>query len=667
MAIQKVTDPFTIVQQAGDTYQGDASNQIYQISPALTNPGDVIAIVDQGGENTIQLVGGLTIASSVVMNNEIALTLSNGAVVNVRGADTFEFSVGGNTAAGVEGETKDFAQFVQDVLGVEVPAAGERVDGATDVVINEDGGADPVDPEEPSEGDTSSLTEALENLKKAQTDKAEFLEEASENELVAAATGATTEAKIADAVTKADAAVATVSYDDAGGGTQTVTVYSPTDSAGVKAAKIVDAQTLLENNLTAANKVLDTAQANVAKVAGLSSAISLYDSRVATQKETAETLKTATASQAGAVANYDSLNTSTIAVDPTTGAVASVLVVNAQSGRLELASGVTETTNPGVGALLNAVQAGVDAKTADDLALNAIKSAVIAIGYLDVNSGDKDDIGAAFEPNVTAGANSDKLTQAQVQVELNEQLAAAQTIATSLGLGNLELDPATGLITTTDADLDFTAAKLAYDTLKCKVNDFEATLVVGGPDYTFATADMAKAQIDAQAGVESVENAIEALNKALSDLETVKEVAEGLVAANKAIDDAEAAFEGLGVETPVTIDGTVIATSENDLFLMADDAGTIVNFNAQGEDSIYFGSEFGLLVLDTTQTINDRVGDANMFEVFAKQNGANVDLYVEQQTFAGNGATEADIVKVTLTGVRVDELTLSDDGFLTLA
>lgn len=154
MSIQKSTDAFQIVQTAGDTYQGNDADQIYQVSPTLTSAGDVITIIDQGGSNTIELAGGLTIASSIVTSNETQLTLSNGAVINVRGADTFTFSVGANTAAGQTGVDKTFSEFATDVLGVTLPAADEPAVTSTSGVNIDDGGTvtptDPVDPNAPT-------------------------------------------------------------------------------------------------------------------------------------------------------------------------------------------------------------------------------------------------------------------------------------------------------------------------------------------------------------------------------------------------------------------------------------------------------------------------------------------------------------------------------------
>jgi len=136
MSIQKVADPYKIVQTAGDTYQGNELDQTYSINSELIGINDMITIIDQGGHNTIELVDGLSITSSIVVANEVLLTLSNGAKIDVRNADTFDFNIAGNLAAGESGTTKTFIEFVEQDLGLTMPAVGEVANGGA-VIIGE--------------------------------------------------------------------------------------------------------------------------------------------------------------------------------------------------------------------------------------------------------------------------------------------------------------------------------------------------------------------------------------------------------------------------------------------------------------------------------------------------------------------------------------------------
>ena len=514
----------------------------------------------------------------------------------------------------------------------------------------------------------SSLTEALAKLQEAQQAKAEFLKQAAEIDSVKEATGATTEAKIAAAVTNADSKLATVSYKDSADVNKNIAVYTAGtvanggDSDGVKAAKIADAEAAQAKKLADAQKALKEAQAEVAEVTNLKSAVDLFNARVEAQDVTEKALLAAEAAEAGAVASYNKVNSSnTITPDTNTGVALGVIVANTTSGRLELATGVTETSHPGIKAVLVAVQARLDAKQADTSAQDAIKAAVIAIGYIDIDTGDKDAIGAKFSTPVAAGSASDKLTQAEIQVELNALYAAAED------LGELSIDDK-GIITKIDGtNIASEPAVLAFNNLKTAVNTFENTLIVGSPAYTFATAEKTAAQIAKQKDVADVELAIKALADAKEALAEAKAVAADLQSHVDAITAAEKVFDTLEVEAPVTINGTVIGTADNDLFLASETEGTIVNFNAQGKDSIFVGTDFTTLkVLSGTEVVTGRVGDVAVLEIFAKQNGSNLDLWVEQQAFAGSATGDADLVKITLAGVNANDLVLSE-GFLTIA
>ncbi len=125
MAVQYVKDGLKLIQTAGDTYIGNSNDQVYIVNPNIIKAGDTITIIDQGGTNKIQFVQGVEIVESIVVANETQLTLSNGAVINVRGADTFTFNIGGDAINGVEGVDTDFQSFAEEVWGAQIPAEGE--------------------------------------------------------------------------------------------------------------------------------------------------------------------------------------------------------------------------------------------------------------------------------------------------------------------------------------------------------------------------------------------------------------------------------------------------------------------------------------------------------------------------------------------------------------
>lgn len=94
-----------------------AGNDTYVLSPSTLSANQEIKISDAEGTNKLQLIGGLTIASSTVASNAVLLTLSNGAKVTVLGADTFSYEVGGNPLTGTAGTVQTYAQFATTTLG----------------------------------------------------------------------------------------------------------------------------------------------------------------------------------------------------------------------------------------------------------------------------------------------------------------------------------------------------------------------------------------------------------------------------------------------------------------------------------------------------------------------------------------------------------------------
>lgn len=127
-----------------------------------------------------------------------------------------------------------------------------------------------------------------------------------------------------------------------------------------------------------------------------------------------------------------------------------------------------------------------------------------------------------------------------------------------------------------------------------------------------------------------------------------------------ATDDAEA--PGLGLNLEDFVSGA--ATADNDVYLFnADNANvSITSFGVTGQDTIYFGKEYTLKALGDDK-ITDNVGELDKLEIFWSVQGTTLTLYVEQETFAGNGSTTGDIVTVTLAGVAEDFT--FEHGFLT--
>ena len=119
---------------------GAGGNDTYILSPSAIDANAVITISDTQGVNKIQLIGGLSITSSVVASGTAELTLSNGAKITILGADTFSFITGGNPLTDpvntTTGVTKTYTNFVTDILGTTVPTTGTSTGSVSTINTN---------------------------------------------------------------------------------------------------------------------------------------------------------------------------------------------------------------------------------------------------------------------------------------------------------------------------------------------------------------------------------------------------------------------------------------------------------------------------------------------------------------------------------------------------
>ena len=117
----------------GTTYRGLGGDDTYILSNSIA-ANAAITIVDTSGANKIQLVNGLSVASTKFAADAVQLTLSNGAVVTINGASNFDFDLGGNATAGTSGSVTDFAGFAAGAGVSSLPSSGS-VAGASNVSV----------------------------------------------------------------------------------------------------------------------------------------------------------------------------------------------------------------------------------------------------------------------------------------------------------------------------------------------------------------------------------------------------------------------------------------------------------------------------------------------------------------------------------------------------
>ncbi|MBK6998543.1 MAG: M10 family metallopeptidase C-terminal domain-containing protein [Rhodoferax sp.] len=118
----------------GNNYLGGGGSDTYIISPYTLSGAVTAKITDTEGANVIQLVDGLTVASSSFYGNAVQLTLSNGATVQILGAAAFTYLVGANAPAGDTDSSQTYAQFAA-ALGASLPTGSTPVSGSANFVV----------------------------------------------------------------------------------------------------------------------------------------------------------------------------------------------------------------------------------------------------------------------------------------------------------------------------------------------------------------------------------------------------------------------------------------------------------------------------------------------------------------------------------------------------
>jgi Ca2+-binding RTX toxin-like protein len=118
----------------GDTYRGLGGDDTYIIGTGTVAANAKVTIVDTSGANKIQLVDGLSITASKFAADSVQLTLSNGAVVTINGADKFTYDVGGNSTAGLSGTSNSYAQLAAGMGVASLPSGSTISEGGSGTV-----------------------------------------------------------------------------------------------------------------------------------------------------------------------------------------------------------------------------------------------------------------------------------------------------------------------------------------------------------------------------------------------------------------------------------------------------------------------------------------------------------------------------------------------------
>ena len=106
------------------TFRGLAGDDVYIISQKTVNKDAKIEIIDTNGNNIIQLVENLKITKSLFTSDATRLTLENGSVITINGADKFTFELSGNVTTGTQGTEKTFEEFAKFMGLDSLPSSG---------------------------------------------------------------------------------------------------------------------------------------------------------------------------------------------------------------------------------------------------------------------------------------------------------------------------------------------------------------------------------------------------------------------------------------------------------------------------------------------------------------------------------------------------------------
>ncbi len=248
---------------------------------------------------------------------------------------------------------------------------------------------------------------------------------------------------------------------------------------------------------------------------------------------------------------------------------------------------------------------------------------------------------------------ADLLAAANAQVAADAALATADTNLTTAVNRVLEIEYAeqdAGTFSAyADVDALATASIVTVTTGEVSV-DFSADTNLTGS----ISQDLLEAKV-----------ALADFNTALQAYQAIRAIEGEAAALETAVTDAFEALEDAGYEVQA-IDGGVAGTLEDDVFLFQQDTVAtdlvVTGFGDEGQDAIYFGEGFTLVGLGE-QAITDRVGSATEMEIFWKQEGADLVLYVESTAESGRDLNAAGITTITLTGVSADSVDLAA-GFL---
>ena len=466
-------------------------------------------------------------------------------------------------------------------------------------------------------GTPFTLTAGLATLQTATSAKTAFLDAADGKTDGVVAAGTEAKVKTGD-VTTAIADVADPLKGNVAG-------FDTAATANVRAALVADKVAANNTALTTAQNNITSANAEIAKVAGLTAAVATLTAATTAKTAADKALVTVQADLAAKEASYEVLNGGAITVDAVTGVVTGITVQNTAKTAVVAATGVTETTNPGVTALIASINAKLAADVSVASSVKAVSSAQASVDYLDMGTNE-----------VNA-------------LEAIKALMPAGTVAA----GAL---PTQAQIATQKAMLDAGTDTAAQDAFDDAIADYNGVI---GQNARVDALGTATGQATA------ANKAIADLTKATTALTKAEGASAQLAGFDASIDAAKKAFVDAGLVAPQDATTGLIATAASDIYVAGKVDASINLFGLLGNDALFIGTGY---TLNTTATMSATTGaitggNNGVLEAFIFNGTDGAHIVLEKSVF-GSAAATPEVVTITLVGVDATDVQLNN-GIIT--
>lgn len=395
------------------------------------------------------------------------------------------------------------------------------------------------------------------------------------------------------------------------------------DSAAVKAAKLGDTQTVQAKNLADDQKLAADATKAIADKADVLAATKSFANAKAANTVAVKVQADAVAKDAFTKATYDNAH-------PGKG-FATLTTIDVKTGLLVLNDGVTETTNPGITAVLNAQKDVVTATGAAGIAGDALVSAARALDLTDYVATDAATVANLKDIGSALGLDGTKIPTG-AQIVAKELVLSAAIKAATPG---------------SQAETD---AKAAFKLFNDKVN--VVITAEAGKNPLADALDIATAKVTADKA------AITDLAKLVADLDGANGLVKQLDGLDADIAGAIKNFTDHGFAKPVALSGFDAGTAAADIFIANKAISATTVFGLGKEDKLFIGSDYQLNTGKLT------AGNDAVLEIFLKQDGINTVVTMEKAAYGSHSGAN-DLITITLVGVNMADVHF-DSGIVTV-